>query len=179
MAGAIPVQFDSPPIVLGGFVAGPGTPAWFRFTRPANATAYAVGQALADSTTLPTPGGFVFKGMARSLGGAGRVSNMIVTASAGTVYSGELWLFNQPVLAIADAATFSVAAAALQSSLIGTIAFNTNDSAGTPSVSFSGGLSIVYQCAAGYDALFGLIKILNTPTPGNAEVLSFALGAQN
>ncbi len=145
--------------------------------RPANATPYAANQAWADSTSAPTAGGFTLPTMARTRAGAGKIVDAVFTCSLGTLLQGELWIFDRPVTAINDGASFSVTAADLLN-LVGIVPFNCIDNAGTPTVSYVTGLGNEFNCVNSQDLRF-LVKVMNTPTPGNADVLSVRLHVEN
>lgn len=145
--------------------------------RPANTTAYSANQTWADSTTTPTAGGFVFSGAALSIGGGGNLIAAEFVTSLGTQLQGELWLFNQAVTAIADGATFSLSNGDAQKR-VAVIPFNCTDSAGTPQTSYVTGVGGAFA-TVGSTNLFGLVKILNAPTPASGEVLSIRLHVSN
>src|SRR5262245_45424593 len=73
-------------------------------TRPADTTAYAANDALSDSTSAPTSGGFTFSSAARASGGSGIITDAIIGTSndAGTLLQGEIWIFDTSVTNIND-----------------------------------------------------------------------------
>ena len=68
-------------------------------TRPADTTQYASADAISDSTSAPTTGGFTLTNAARRSGGSGIILDMTVASSndPATRLSGEVFLFNQAV----------------------------------------------------------------------------------
>src|SRR5207244_1417551 len=89
---------------------------------------YAAGDALSDSTTAPTSGGFTFTSAARKSGGSGIIldATIATSADAGTRLSGEIFLFNQAVTNIND----NAASSNIKSGIVGHFAIslpNTGD----------------------------------------------------
>lgn len=146
-------------------------------TRPADTNVYAANDALANSTSAPTSGGFTFTSACVGSGGFGKIKSAIVSASAVTAYQGEIWIFDQSVTATNDNAALSVSDADILN-IVGVIPFNTTDVNAANSISYVTGLDIGYTCVGTANLRF-LVKILNTPTPGNAEVLNFRLQVEN
>ncbi len=146
-------------------------------TRPADTTAYAVNDALANSTSAPTTGGFTLSGAARVSGGAGLITDAVVTMStaAATPLVGEIWLFNQAVTAINDNAAFAISDTNVLD-LVGIIPFTTNKSGSNNAASHLQNLNIGFTCVGSADLRF-LVKVLNAYTPANAEVLSVMIKA--
>lgn len=162
--------------------------------RPADTNIYAANDAFADSTTVPTAGGFVLAvntaerlpnvgaavqpagNLSAPFSGGGIINDAIIVASASTAYQGELWLFERPVTAINDNAAFAISDAEALS-LIGIMPFLTNDTTSNNAVSYVqdfGGIG--FACDPGNIRM--LVKIMNTPTPASAEVLSVRLKFQ-
>lgn len=63
------------------------------FTRPADTTAYAANDAVADSTTAPTA--FTLTGLARASGGKVMFTDIMITSSKPASLQGLLFIFNQ------------------------------------------------------------------------------------
>lgn len=146
-------------------------------TRPTDTNAYTANDAFANSTSAPTVGGFTLTGMARESGVTGEIMDAVFSMSAGTALQGELWLFDQAVTAINDNAAFSVSDSDILN-LVGIIPFNCTDTTAANSVSYVTGIGIGYTCV-GTANLRCLVKVMNAPTPGNAEVLSIRLKVRN
>lgn len=146
-------------------------------TRPADTNAYAANDAFANSTSAPTTGGFTFTAACRASGGYGTITDMVVSASAGTAYQGEVWIFDQAVTATNDNAALSVSDADILN-FVGAIPFNTTDVNAANSVSTTTGIGMGYTCV-GTANLRYLVKIMNAPTPASAEVLTVRIKVQN
>ena len=143
-------------------------------TRPADTTAYAVGDALSDSTSAPTSGGFTFTSAARTSGGSGIITDAIITtaADAATLLQGEIWLFNQAVTNINDNAAFAVSDAEIKT-CVGKIPFTLED-AGNNGFYHAQNLNIGFTCSGTANLRF-LVKVKNAYTPISAEVFTFVL----
>lgn len=146
-------------------------------TRPADTNAYAAGDAFANSTSVPTSGGFTFTSAARSSGGSGEITDAVVSASAGTAYQGEVWIFDQAVTATNDNAALSVSDSDILN-LVGVIPFNTTDTNSANSISYVTGLGIGFTCVGTANLRF-LVKMMNAPTPASAEVLTIRIKVKN
>lgn len=158
-------------------VAQPVTQNTATTTRPADTSAYAANDALSDSTSAPTAGGFTLTGACAVSGGNGTINSAIISASAGTLYSGEIWVFNQAVTAVNDNAAFTVSDSDVQN-LVAVIPFSTTDVTAANSVSYVTGLNYGYNCV-GTANLRYLVKILAAITPASAEVLAVRVQVQN
>jgi hypothetical protein len=143
-------------------------------TRPADTTAYAANDALSDSTTAPTSGGFTFTSAARKSGGSGVITDAIITTSAdaGTLLQGEIWLFDTSVTNINDNSAFAVSDAEIKT-FVGKIPFTLED-AGNNGAAHVTNLSIGFTCVGSANLRF-LVKVKNAYTPANAEVLTVRL----
>lgn len=143
-------------------------------TRPADTTQYAVNDALSDSTSAPTTGGFTFTSAARASGGSGIITDAIVctSADAGTLLQGEIFLFNQAVTNINDNAAFAVSDAEIKTCL-GKIAFTLED-VGNNGWYHATNLNIGYTCSGSANLRF-LVRVKNTYTPTSGEVLTFII----
>lgn len=153
-------------------------------TRPADTNAYAANDAFANSTSAPEPGGFQFIRTGSAIGalattdlapGGFAITDGIVVASAATSYTGEIWLFDTPVTAINDNAAFAISDAEALT-VVGVIPFVTSDTTSNNAISYVTDINIRFLCDPA--ALRFLVKIMNTPTPGSAEVLSIKLKYQ-
>lgn len=140
-------------------------------TRPADTTAYAAGDAISNSTTAPTTGGFTLTGAARKSGGSGIITDVIVTSSndPATRLSGEVFFFNQSVTNINDNSAFAVSDTEIKT-CVGVVPFSLFD-AGNNGLAHLTGLNILFTCSGSADLRF-LLRARNAYTPANAEVLT-------
>lgn len=143
-------------------------------TRPADAIVYAVNDALSDSTSAPTSGGFTFTSAARASGGSGIITDAIVTTSAdaGTLIQGEIWIFDTSVTNVNDNAAFVVSDTEIKT-CVGKIAFTLED-AGNNGFFHATNLNIGYTCSGSGNLRF-LVKVKNAYTPTSSEVLTFKI----
>lgn len=141
-------------------------------TRPADTTAYAANDALANSTSAPTTGGFTLSSVARASGGSGIIIDAVLTMSTApaTALIGEIWLFNEAVTAINDNAAWAISDADVLK-LVGIIPFTTIKSGGNNLVAHVPNLNYGFTCVGSANLRF-LVKVLNAYTPASAEVLS-------
>jgi hypothetical protein len=143
-------------------------------TRPADTTAYAVNDAISDSTSAPTSGGFTFTSAARASGGSGIVTDAIIATSndAGTLLQGEIWLFDQAVTNINDNAAFAVSDTEIKT-CVGVIPFTLID-AGNNGFQHVQNLNIGFTCSGSANLRF-LLRAKNAYTPASAEVFTLKL----
>lgn len=139
-------------------------------TRPADTNAYTANDAFSNSTSAPTAGGFTFTSAAAASGGGGMITDAVIVASAGTLYQGEIWVCDSAVTAINDNAAFAVSDGDMLL-VLGKIPFTLAVEAVNNSSAHVSGLNIGYHCVGTANLRF-LVKILNAPTPGNAETLT-------
>lgn len=147
-------------------------------TRPADTTAYASGDAYANSTSAPTAGGYTFTGAAKrsDLGGVILGMTVVDSNAPGTPIQGEVWVFNSAATAINDNAAFALSDAdALL--LIAKIPFVTFVEAANNSIASVPNLQIPYQCSGSADLRF-LVRVTNAYTPASAETLNVILFVQ-
>lgn len=161
----------------------------FNFTRPADAIAYAADDAVTNSTSAPVA--LTVAGVARSLGGIGKIRKavMIDSVNAGTKGNFELFLFNSITAPTPDNdnAAFTPTDAELLK-VIGPIVFHGNnafvgDAAsnalyhGTLSngADASRDLELSYSCDPTLTNLWALMKVKNAYTPSSAENFAFRL----
>ena len=150
------------------------------FTRPADTTAYAAGDAVTDSTTAPTV--VTFTNCARANGLSGIISSAIMIDGAAQATKGqfELWLFDTTVTPDNDNAVFTPTDAEC-ATLVGVIEFTTwfvgdaTAGAGGNAVSIAKGQNFQFKCGAASRNLFGLLVVRNAYTPVSAEVFTFRL----
>lgn len=143
-------------------------------TRPADTTAYAANDALSDSTSAPTSGGFTFTSAARKSGGSGIITDAIITTSAdaATLLQGEIWIFDTSVTNINDNSAFAVSDTEIKT-YVGKIPFTMED-AGNNGAAHVTNLSIGFTCVGSANLRF-LVKVKNAYTPASGEVLTTRL----
>lgn len=143
-------------------------------TRPADTAVYAANDALSNSTTVPTAGGFTFTGAARKSGGSVLITDMIVTSSndPATPLQGEVFIFNTAVTAINDNAAFVVSDAEIKT-LVARIPFALED-VGNNDMYHAQNLNIVATASGSADLRF-LVRVKNAYTPASAEVITVIL----
>lgn len=142
-------------------------------TRPADTTAYASGDAFANSTSAPTAGGFTLTSVARASGGSGIILGAVISMSgpnAGAPINGELWIFDQAVTAINDNAAFAISDAEAQT-LVALIPFTANRSGGNNAVAFIPNIMAGFTCIGSANLRF-LVKVVAAYTPASGEVMS-------
>ncbi len=143
-------------------------------TRPADTTAYAANDAISDSTSSPTSGGFTLTGMARASGGSGILDDIVITSTndPATLLQGELWIFDQSITNVNDNAAFSLSDTDA-AKLVAVIPFTlqtTQAGSGANSYAQISGLGIGYTCSGSANLRF-LLKAKNAYTPASAEAL--------
>lgn len=146
-------------------------------TRPSDTNAYAANDAFSNSTSAPTSGGFTFTSACRASGGYGTITDAVVSASAGTAYQGELWIYDQAATNINDNSAFTSSDSDVQN-LVGVIPFQTTDTTAANAISYVTGLNIGYTCVGTVNLRF-LVKIMAAVTPASAEVLAVRIKVQN
>lgn len=132
---------------------------------------YAAGDAISNSTSAPTTGGFTFTNAARISGGGGIITDMTIATSAdqGTRLAAELWLFDRAVTNINDNAVFGVSDAEIKTCL-GVIPFSLFD-AGNNHFAHVTGLNMLFICNGTADLRF-LLRARNAYTPAT-DTLTF------
>jgi len=151
------------------------------FTRPADTTAYAVGDVMANSTSSPVV--ITFAGCARVDGGSGIISQVQMVDSSNTSTAGDfqLWLFDTSPTIDNDNATWTPTDAAL-GDLIGIVALgsspiigNLTSGAGGNAVYQARDLNLPFTCGAGVDDIYGVMVAQNAYVPISAEVFDYRL----
>lgn len=150
------------------------------FARPANTTAYAINQAIADSTTAPTAGGFTLTNCSRAAGRSGVITDVVVSSSAdpATTLAGEVWIYDQAVTtAQNDGAAFAPVVAD-RLNLVAVIPFTLSSVAGgtgaSGSVANVSGLNLGFT-TVGTPNLRYIVKAKNAYTPASGEVFGVRL----
>lgn len=142
-------------------------------TRPADTTAYAAGDALSNSTSAPTSGGFAFTGAARASGKSGVINDVIVTSSnAAGGLQGEIWIFDSATTNVNDNSAFAISDAEAKT-LVAKIPFSLT--AGTNNATYHGqSLGIGYTTVGSADLRY-LVRVAAAYTPASAEVITCRL----
>lgn len=151
-------------------------------TRPANATQYAAGDAVSNSTSAPVP--LIFSDAVREEGGAGLVVSATIATNSNesTKPSLELWLFDTLPTAVNDNAAFVVSDADVIN-VVGVLIFDSwvQGTAGTGGTMVGHGdwkdsaPAPFFRCAGGKD-LYGLLVARNAYTPISGEIFHVKLG---
>jgi hypothetical protein len=150
------------------------------FTRPADTTAYAFGDVVADSTTAPTV--ITFANCARANGGSGWIVGAKLVDSANQTVKGifELWLFSAaPGLDNDNAAFTPTDAEALTA--FGPLLFSAGHvgdataGAGGNFVYPLNGVAVPFVAGGGTTSLFGELVVRNAYTPVSAGTFAFEL----
>lgn len=137
-------------------------------TRPADTTAYSTNDALSDSTSAPTSGGFTFTGAGRKSGGSGIITDMWVSSSNATgAMQGEIWIFETSVTNINDNSAFAISDSEIKT-VVAKIPFTTVADTNNAGVHVYP-LSIGYTCVGSANLRF-LVKVKAAYTPASAEV---------
>lgn len=146
-------------------------------TRPADVTAYAAGDAMSDSTTAPTSGGFTFTSAARKSGGSGIIiaATFCTDNDPATRLAGELFIFDQAVTNINDNAAFVVSDAEIKT-CVGVVPFSLFD-AGNNGFCAVNNIAIPFVCVGTANLRF-LLRVRNAYTPASAEVITSTIYVQ-
>ncbi|MFZ5676322.1 MAG: hypothetical protein ACOZAM_25460 [Pseudomonadota bacterium] len=140
-------------------------------TRPADATAYAAGDAFANSTSAPSVNGFQLTGVARGTGKTALLTDVaLIYSNAAPDVVGELWIFDSAVTAINDNAVFTLSDADARK-LVAIVPFVINKGAGNNKVGHIGNLCHLCTCVGSDDLKF-LIKVVQAFTPASGDVLT-------
>lgn len=139
-------------------------------TRPADTTAYAAGDALSNSTSSPTTGGFTFASAARASGKSVILSDIVVTSSAptATALQGEVWIFDTAVTNINDNSAFAISDAEAKTR-VAVVPFSLAATANNAEGQAYSGVLITTVGSA--DLRF-LIRVTNAYVPISAEVIT-------
>lgn len=140
-------------------------------TRPADTTAYAANDAMSNSTSAPTSGGFTLTSICRKSGGSVLLTDMIVTTSAdaATPLQGEVFLFNTSVTNINDNSAFAVSDSEIKT-CVARVPFALED-VGNNGFYHGQNLGIV-ATASGSANLRFLIRVKNAYSPTSSEVIT-------
>lgn len=147
-------------------------------TRPADTVAYAIADAISNSTTSPTI--LTFTGMARTSGGSGYITKArAMTNQSGNTQRLRLHLYNVAPTAVNDNAPQTVLYAN-RAGYVGTIDFTGLSTEGTGSdtafsINNSPRLPFV---TSGSASLFGMLETLDAFTPTSAQTFFIGLTAE-
>jgi hypothetical protein len=165
-----------------GAVGGTTVTLTASYTRPADTTAYAAGDAVADSTSAPTA--LSFANAARVAAGSGVITGCTLTDSANQATKGqfELWIFDASVTPTNDNAAMAMSdgdAAKAVAIFQFTTWFVGNAGSGASGNAVSvgtlaGGNGRAFKLASG-TTLYGLMVARNAYTPVSGEVFTFKL----
>jgi hypothetical protein len=146
--------------------AGLQTIATASFTRPADTTAYAAGDAVSNATSSPTI--LTFAGAARANGGSGLILSARHSKNNTTAANYRLWLWRETVAAVNDNAQFALLWAN-RANRIGFIDFaHTTGGTGSDSSSSLATFQNLPFTATG-TALFGQLTTPGGYTPASGE----------
>jgi hypothetical protein len=137
------------------------------FSRPANTTAYAAGDAVTDSTSAPTT--IQFEGVnTQSI----RIDSIAITSdNAVTAPALELWLFDSDPTATNDNSAFALTDAD-NNNVIGVVNFD-NYGATNNWLLTSTGINITASLET--TSLYGLLKVQSAYTPASGETFNLSL----
>lgn len=139
-------------------------------TRPADTTAYTANDALSDSTSAPTSGGFTFTSAARKSGGSGIITDLLVMSSNATGgMQGEIWIFDTSVTNINDNAAFAISDSEIKT-VVGKVPFTTVADTNN-ALAHVQSLNIGFTCSGSANLRF-LVKLKASYTPASAEVIT-------
>ncbi len=151
------------------------------YTRPADTTAYAAGDALSDSTSAPTVLEFTNVAQrdqeAADGGQTVLINELIVHASTlqGTLPSIRVWFFNASPTAINDNAAFTLSDAENRTCLARMNTDSIEAGAVNNTMLQSGLQNIIFRIGASTTSVFALVEVLNAYTPASAEVFDFTI----
>jgi len=146
------------------------------FARPADTTAYAINDAVANSTSAPTI--LTFANAGRVIGGSGYIVKAeLCTDQAACVAAFRLHLFTTSVTPCNDNAAYT-ALYANRASRVGYIDFPAVSQEGSGSTSaFALWLGqLLYVCDASATSLYGLLETKTAFTPASAQNFNIKLG---
>lgn len=144
--------------------------------RPANVTAYAVGQTISESTTAGTVWTFPWS-RAPGLGGILQDASLIMGTAPSVKLDAQLWLFDTaPATTLNDAAAWAPTAAEMQK-LLTVLSFVASGAkvAGTNTEIELPGLARSIACAAASSSIYGVLTANNAYVPASAETVTIRL----
>jgi hypothetical protein len=139
-------------------------------TRPSNTTAYTAGDALSNSASAPTTGGFTFTSAARASGKRTMLADMVIASSnVSAALQGEIWIFDTAVTNINDNSAFAVSDSEIKT-LVAKVPFGLA-AVGNNSAVHLPNLGMVIDTSGSADLRF-LVRVVNDYSPASAEVLT-------
>lgn len=174
-----PLQVDNKG-ELRAVVGGYGKRVAISKTRPSNTTTYASGDVVNESDSAGT--NFIFDACSRINGGSGVITRAVLADGANQTLKGdfELWVFSTNITADNDNSGFTPTDSDLEN-LIAVIPLDykyVGDNASGASgncVHDSKQTHIVFVCAGGDDALYGVLVVRNSYIPVSAETFNISL----
>lgn len=149
------------------------------FTRPADTTAYAAGDAISNSTSSPSA--LTFSGVAQRNNGPfmiGHATLLYEAAPPGTIPNIDLLLFNKTSAPTAtnDNAAFNPSNADMET-CIGIIQFTSGlQTQGSSNMIYYAQPTIIAKAGSSLADIYGLLRTNTAFTPGNAAKFFVALG---
>lgn len=146
------------------------------FTRPANTTAYAINQTVANSTTAATILSFP---LARIAGGSGYINKARIETNDNTDTSQyRLHLFHTAPTMPNDGAAFTLLWTN-RNKRIGIIDFDAlvTEGTGSDAARQQNTSPLFFQCAPGDANVYGILETLTARTPGSAKSFFIELSA--
>jgi hypothetical protein len=145
-------------------------------TRPADTTAYAAGDMVADSTSAPTANVLAGAALANGRGGTIKAITLIDSANLATPGDFEIWFFNAAYTLANDNAAFAPTDAVAETvqAIVslpgsGSIVGNAGADAAGNRVYQVKGIDKDFDCAAGNNDLWWALVVRNAYTPVSAE----------
>lgn len=153
---------------------GDALPTQTGFTRPSDSSDYSANDAMSDSTSSPTTGGFTFTSACRASGGTALLQSASVYisgVSATNTAQLEVVMFNQAVTAINDNAAFAVSDSDMLN-YVGSFTFTLNGVNSTNGYYANvPGIGVVVNCSGSANIRY-LVKVLNAYDPVSGEILT-------
>lgn len=139
------------------------------FARPANTTAYAVGDVVSNNASTTTP--LTFANVASRAGGGGIIRKArVMTDQGANVAVYKLWLFKVVAFTVAADNAALTAEWDDRASLIGVITFSAAATNGSGDVAFDQALpNIPFVCADGSFHLYGVLETETIFTPASGQ----------
>ena len=147
------------------------------FTRPANTTAYANGDLVANNTTAGSVVALAF-GVAGAGGQGGKVTRVIIAKSTTNLTNAS---FNLHLYAKAPTVTNgdngAIAANGYASNYLGVAAVTVDKAQADGALGYAD-VTIPFQCEPGVVEIYGLLEATAAYTPGNAETIKVAIAVE-
>lgn len=145
------------------------------FTRPANTTAYADGDAITDSASSPSV--LEFENVGSGSSQFVEITNVILTTTAAAAAPGvELWLFDTTFTAVNDNSAFTLTDAE-NLTVVAVVPIGNKFAATNNGFLQSDDLTKIVKLGEG-TSLYGMLVATASYTPANAEVFDITLFAK-